>query len=325
MDWNAVKEIIQKNKRFALTAHVNPEGDALGAEFALYHYLRHLGKEAHILSNDAPLPMYRFLDPDGVVQVYDDKKHRKLLADVDVIFILDVSSWDYMGRVADGIRDSKALKVCIDHHVREGKFADIDCIDPRACAAGELVYDLLKSINGKLDAKTATALYASIITDTGVFRFANTSPKSHLIAAELLQTGINHNQIYEALFENTSWAKVKLLDLCLANIKSEADGKIAWILVTDEMLRKSQAGWNDADGLIDVVRTIEGVVLSIIFREFDGGKVKVHLRSKGNIDVQKLAVKHGGGGHRLASGITMDGPAAQVVQTILADAKKLVS
>lgn len=325
MDWTKIKELIQKSKRFALTAHVNPEGDALGAEFALYHHLKSLGKEVHIINNDPTLPIYRFLDPDGVVQVYSEKKHQKLLDSVDVIFILDVSSWDYMGRIAEAVQKSPAVKVCIDHHVRRGKFADIDIINQKACAAGEVVYDLLKELNGTMDVPTATALYASILTDTGVFRFGNTSPKSHLIAAELLKVGINHDQIYDALFENNSWSKVKLLEICLSDIHSEAGGKIAWILVTEEMLKKSRAGWSDAEGLIDVVRTIAGVAVSIIFREAEGGKVKVHLRSKGSIDVQQLAVKHGGGGHRMAAGMTLPGPTSRVVPLILANAKKLIN
>jgi len=187
-----------------------------------------------------------------------------------------------------------------------------------------LVYDMLQQLNGKMDIPTATALYTAIITDTGVFRFSNTTTKSHLIAADLLKVGIDHDKIYGALYENNSWSKLKLLDMCLSGIKSEADGKIAWVLVTKKMIQESLATWSDADGLIDFVRTIHGVKISLIFREADEDKIKVHFRSKDRIDVEKLAIQFGGGGHKLASGASVEGPSEEVVSRVLAETKKLV-
>lgn len=324
MDWHKVAEIIEKNQRFALTAHMFPDGDALGAEFALYYHLKAKGKEVHIINNQPALPMFHFLDPISVIEVYNEKEHASLLAEMDVIFIVDVSAWDYMGDVGVPVKNSPATKICIDHHVKVGKFADLDFINEKACATGELVYDFLKQVDGKIDIPTATALYTAIITDTGVFRFSNTTTKSHLIAADLLKVGIDHDKIYGALYENSSWEKLKLLDLCFSNIQSESKGKIAWVLVTEKMIQESLATWSDADGLIDFVRTIQGVKISLIFREADENKIKVHFRSKDRIDVEKLAILFGGGGHKLASGASIEGPSEEVVSRVLAETKKLV-
>lgn len=323
-DWKKIADIVDGNRRFALTAHMQPEGDALGAELGLYHHLKTKGKEVKIINNDPTIPIFDFLDPKNEIEVYNEADHKDYLAGADVIFILDVSSWDYMGRLEDPIKTSKALKICIDHHVKKGQFADIDVIDTNACATGELVYDFLKNTNGTFDIPTATAIYTAVMTDTGVFRFPNTTSKSHLIAADLLSVGIDHEKIYESLYENNTWSKLKLLDLCIASIKSEADGKIAWIVVTNEMLQKSNASWNDADALLDIIRTIRGVKVALIFRETESEHVKVHFRSKDNIDVQQLAIHFGGGGHRLASGANIVGRVEEIIPRVLEEAKKLI-
>lgn len=324
MNWTLVQDIIQQNQRFALTAHMFPDGDAVGSEMALYYHLISLGKEVVIVNNQPTYRVHDFLDPDNVIELFDEKKHPEILSQVDVVFILDVSSWDYMGQVGESVKKSSAVKVCIDHHVQEGKFVDVDYIDEKTCATGELVYDLFIANKMPITPEIATALYTAIITDTGVFRFSNTTAKSHLIAADLLTKGVDHTQIYQFLYERASWPQVNLLQHCLARLQTEADGKVAWIHVTEEIVNKAKASWDDSNSLIDFVRTIEGVKISIIFREFSDGTIKVHFRSKDGINVQQLADELGGGGHRVAAGASVQGPADSILPKIIEKAKALL-
>ncbi len=324
MNWKKAKQIIQKNKRFALTAHMYPDGDAIGAEMALYHYLTALGKEVRVINNQPTMSTHTFLDPKGVIELFNESKHPQVLAGVDVIFIVDVSSWDYMGHVGESVKNSSAFKICIDHHVKKGALGDLDFIDETTCATGELVYDMFQQIKAKITIPMATALYTAIITDTGVFRFSNTTARAHLIAADLLEIGIDHNKIYQSLYEANSWPKMHLLKECLSEIRSEEKGKIAWVLITDKMVKKYKATWDDSNNLIDMLRTIEGVKISIIFRELEKGSLKIHFRSKDGIDIQPLAHKLGGGGHRVAAGASVNGAPKKLIPKILAEAKKLL-
>ncbi len=324
MNWSKVNEIIQQNQRFALTAHMFPDGDAVGSEMALYHHLKSLGKEVTVINNQPSYRVHDFLDSDGVIQLFEENKHPQILENVDVIFILDVSTTHYMGRVGQSVKKSKATKICIDHHVRDSEFVDFDYINEGACATGELVYDFFKENDLPISPEIGTSLYTAILTDTGVFRFSNTTSKAHMIAADLLTKGIDHNKIYQNLYERTSWSQLNLLGAGLAKIKSEADGKIVWLHLSDKMLEEAKATWDDTTGFVDVLRTIEGVKVSIIFRELNDGILKIHFRSKDGINIQPLAQELGGGGHKVAAGASIEGDAQKIIPQVLKKAKQLL-
>ncbi|HHL73332.1 MAG TPA: bifunctional oligoribonuclease/PAP phosphatase NrnA, partial [Bacteroidetes bacterium] len=186
-----VRQIIERYNRFVLTTHVNPDGDALGSEMAFARYLQQCGKQVSIL-NSSPTPeTFHFLDPKKMMQQFDARQHIELLTSSDVLFILDISDWKRLRELGELVQTLPIEKVCIDHHLREGRFADVDIIHPQASSTGELLFELFSGLKAKMTVPICEALYTAILTDTGNFRFSNTSPRVMRIAAELMEQGID--------------------------------------------------------------------------------------------------------------------------------------
>jgi len=320
-----IQEIIREKTRFALVTHVNPDGDGIGSQIALHRFLRVLEKESAII-NGHPSPVnYLFLDPGHEVQVYESSSHQHLFSQVEAIFILDISIWDRLGRCEPAVKDSQAVKICIDHHISNNKFADINWIDIGASSTGELIYRLITGMGGEIDIGIAEPLYVSIITDTGSFRFSNTSSISHRIAAELIGAGVDPRSIYESIYENSTIGRIKLLGLALSELKVGAGGRIAWMKVTREMMEKTHTKPQECEGFVDYLRLLKNVEVCLFFIELQGGKVKVSLRSRGQVDVNKIAGKFGGGGHQHAAGLFLERSVEQMERDLVTSAEKSLS
>jgi len=319
--WDAVAKRIRDNNRFVLTTHINPDGDAIGSEIALAAFLEELGKEV-VIVNSSPTPLNSiFMAPPERILVYPDGYTPSILDNTDQIIILDVSTWGHLGPFGDAIKESSKPRMCIDHHQGTGDgFADVLAIDTSAAAAGVLVYELIKYMGGDITPRIADAVYATVITDTGTFRFSNTDTRVFKIAAELSGRGVDPFTIHRHMFSKTRGA-VRLLGAVLRTMEMTDDGKIAWLHVTEDMFRESDATYDDSDGLIDVVRAIESVELCMFFKEIDGGNVKVSLRSNGSVDVFELAKRYGGGGHRMAAGMTINGSMDQAIEKVVDNCK----
>jgi phosphoesterase RecJ-like protein len=197
-------------------------------------------------------------------------------------------------------------------------FADVNVTDTSFAATGMMVYDLLRAINGTLTPAIAEAIYAAIITDTGTFRFSNTDGRTFRVAAELCDLGINPHVLYRHVFANKTWGTGRLLGPVLSSVQSAADGRLAWIVATKDMYANAGAVYDDSDGFIDLVRAIKGVELVLFFKEIPQGKVKVSLRSNGRVDAFAVARAFGGGGHRMASGMQVDGPMDEAIDKVVA-------
>ena len=324
-------EAVLSNNRFLITTHVNPDGDGIGSELGLLRFLQGLRKEAVIVNSTCTPIKYRFLEHQSEIHLFDPR-NSAALTQAEVIFILDISKWDRLGPMNQVIRNHPGLKICIDHHPLSGDFADINWICHDACASGELVLKLITEMGGQLTADIAEPLYASILTDTGAFRFPNTNSRTHSAASLLLETGINPAQIYEQIYERCSPARVKLLGMALCNLEYLHSGRLAWTVITQEMLCKTGVQPEEIEGFVDIARGIRDVLASLLFLELPDGRVKVSLRSKGDVDVNAFASRFGGGGHQHASGILMDGPIDAAVKrvidasdTLFAVQQKLVS
>lgn len=316
-------EAIRRNQNFVITTHVNPDGDGIGSEIGLYRYLQDLNKTVHII-NSSPTPRkYQFLDPHQEVVLFDPSLPCAPLLDAEVIFILDISRWERLGPMREITQHHRALKVCIDHHPVCGDFADVNLICQEACASGELVLDLITYMEGKLNARIAEALYSAIITDTGVFRFPNTNEHTHRAAARLLETGISASVIYEQIYERCSPQRVKLMAMAMFNLEYLHSGQLAWTVITQEMLRETGVQPEEVDGFVDTARGIRNVLASFLFLELPDGSVKISLRSKEDVDVNRFAARFGGGGHRHASGILLNGPINDAVDTVLSQSGDL--
>ena len=296
-----ILEAIRTKERFVLTTHVNPDGDGIGSELALYHYLKGLGKEVHIL-NPSPLPdLYRFLDPEGTrIKGYTEHDARTV-EEADVLFLLDLASSDRLGALGRAVAGKGPFRICIDHHPTQGSSCNLAWIDDRAAAAGEMVFSLLKQGGCEISRAIAEALYVALLTDTGSFRYANVTARTHRVVAELLEAGIVHHEIYRRVYESNSWNQSMLFAKTIGDMQRTCNDRVAWMKITQERFEETGAREKDTEGLAEFPRSIGEVQISILFIEQAQDRIRVRFRSRNDIAVDGLARQLGGGGHRNAS------------------------
>jgi len=322
--WERIVDVINGGKKFIITTHLFSEGDAIGSELALKRFLCDLNKEAVIVNNEKLPPVYSCFDPDKDVKFLRSKDVNINLDDFDAIFMVDVADWGQLGDFADMIKASQITKVCIDHHPTNPGYADINVIDKGASSAGELIYDLIIHMNGELTLELATPLYLSIATDTGWFKFSNTSAKAFKACSALIEAGVKSQIIYEKLYHNKHASYLKLLNLMLGALSSECDGQLVWTKMTKKMIKSSGVEFVDTDVMIDLIRAVNEVEVVVIFRELGERKTKVSFRSKHTIDVSKLASDFGGGGHVRAAGASLEEPIDTVIGDVISAASELL-
>jgi phosphoesterase RecJ-like protein len=317
--------LFEAKQVFVLATHLNADGDGLGAQFSLAHFLVRHGKRVRIVNVD-PIPhQYEFLASGVVPEIYDPATHDSVIESAEVIVILDNSSANRLGAMRDPIQRSPAVKVCIDHHPHPDTQWDVMVIDEKACATGEMIYRFIREVNGQVAPEEAVPIYVSIVTDTGNFRFSNTTPHVLQVAADLVSKGVDVPTIYQRIFERNSPAFVRLLGTALASIRQDESGRLGWIVLSRDVMHSCGADGEDTSDIINGILTIEGTRLALLFKEMADGRTKISLRSKGSIDVNRLAAEFGGGGHRNASGAVIPLPLDQVVTKILEKARALVA
>lgn len=310
--------------RFVLTTHVNPDGDALGSELALASWLTTRGKDVTIINCSDTLAVYRFLDPDGTaVTTYDPHTHDPMLANADVIILVDANHPDRTRQMADAFTRSPALKVCIDHHLDPGTFANHYFIDSDATSTGELLYRLLDFEHDRaMPAGCARALYCAIMTDTGSFRFPRTDPAIHRIVAHLLEAGADPVEIYNEVYNRWTTGRIRLLGETLSSLTLTGNDRIASVAITRAMLAATGTTEEDTDNFTSYPMSIRGVEVGIVFVEVPEG-TKMSFRSHGEIPVNLLAREFGGNGHKNASGARVAGVRIpELLPKVLAAAEK---
>ncbi len=304
-----------KKDNFLLASHVNPEGDAIGSILALESLLRRLGKKTLIACEDPFPERLACLPSKRWNQVKDVPAGRKF----DALVVADCPTLERVGTVRT-LLNPKTEIFNIDHHVSNLRFGHYNLIEPSACAAGEVVYNIFKHFKLKLNREEATALYVAITTDTGSFKYSNTTVKSHQMASDLIQTGIDIEKINDALYATYSLEKIQLYSLLLGKVKTSSDGKIAWVGLTRNDLKRTGATYEDTEGFIDFLKYIKEVQFAFFMSEMDGvqgGQIRVSFRSKGDNDVAQIAVHFGGGGHKKAAGCTIQGTLEEATKKIL--------
>ena len=319
MSIRRIKAAIKKFNKFLVTSHINPEADAVGSQVAMAFLLRKLGKVA-VMLDDSPVPsLLQFIK--GTEEISKEMPHD---FNYQAVIILDSPDLTRIGRVNEYIKKD-AVIINIDHHISNINFGKFNWVEPEFSSAGEMVYDLFKAFKVKIDLDDAIALYAAIMTDTGSFRYSNTSSKAHRIAAELIDIGVQPYEMHTKIYETSSIQDTNLLGESLQTMKLTEDGKIAWIWVTKEMLKKTKASLEGTEGIINFARSIGGVEIAILFRETGTeDRVKVSFRSKGKVDVNKLAAAFNGGGHPTASGCTVFGKIEEVEKKVLGKAGEML-
>ena len=323
-DHDLFREIVENNGSFVLTTHMNPDGDAIGSEIGLARFLIGRGKQVRIINQDPTPYALGFLERDTMeAEVYDPTTHDGILGSVDRIVLLDNSAPDRLGRLEAVMRQAADRVLCIDHHPTSGTPWNDNILDEESCATAAIVYDLLVRSGAELDLRTAEALFAGIATDTGFFRFNSTTPRAYEIAGELMRAGARPAQCFRQVYERNSAAYTRLLGLALSDLRLDADGAVASIRIQQSMVDATQTGDEDTSEMTTALLAIDGVRIAILFRETDDNHVKVSLRSKGSLDVRVLATEFGGGGHRNASGIVMQGHFDEVIERVLERATTL--
>jgi len=309
-----ISELLRGQDTFLVLTHYRPDGDAVGSQLALVHLLKDLGKTVEAWNDDEVPSKFRFLPHSDLIT-----RPPATPRDFDVVIAIDTSTWQRVGSAAQRIGHRKHF-VNIDHHVSNEKFAEINWIVPEAPASGQIAFDLIKRGGFTLTREMAACLFAAISTDTGSFSYGNTTAESLRVAAELVDTGINVGEICRQVYESYPYARLMLLQKALAQIRLADQNRIAYTWVTTEMFEKSGAKREDTEGLIDYARAIQGVIVAILFEEQpEPGKFRVSLRSKHpKIDVNSVARRFGGGGHREAAGARLSGELHEIEHEVLA-------
>ncbi len=293
--WQKVFELINNNQNFLIVSHKNPDGDSIGSEIALAMALMKLNKKVYIYNSDAPPERYSKFPKASLIKT--EKKNFK----EDVTIFVDCAEINRVGKIKENIDFSKP-SINIDHHIGNTKFGSVNLIKPDHSSTAEIIYQLIKN-EIPMDKEIATYLYIGILTDTGAFRYPNTTSHSLRVASELVAYGVIASQVSQFIWFTDPEARIKLLGDVLRTMNLY--DKISIMYVTKEMLEKHRAKEEDTEEFIDYGLSIKGIETAAIIKEREDGTLKVSLRSKNNVPVQELAAKYGGGGHRTASGFTV--------------------
>ncbi|MFI5252066.1 MAG: bifunctional oligoribonuclease/PAP phosphatase NrnA [Bacteroidota bacterium] len=313
-----LKTVINRNTSFILTTHVNPDGDGIGSELALCHFLRKLSKRAEIINYSETPSYFNWMDPSHDIAVFKRELHGQKIQDTEVIFILDTNQPDRLRTMQPDVEKSKAIKIIIDHHLEPHSFAQYTYINPDVASTGEIIYKvLMKHGENVIDQQIARWLYAAIMTDTGSFRYPRTVSETYRIAANLLERGADPTEIYANVYETFSLGRMRLLGEVLDSMKTEYDGKLAYIVARQAWFKKTGTSEIDTDNFTIYPMSIKGVVVGILFNELPDG-VKLSFRSKGRIPINELAKEFGGNGHLNAAGarvanVSLDGMIRKVI------------
>jgi len=314
-----IAELLRKQDDFLLMGHINPDGDSIGSLLGLGLGLRAMGKSKIRLCLDALPSAYGFLPGAQLLAAAGDTGAAPAVA-----IALDCATPERLSGGQNCFAEA-AVTVNIDHHVSNSGYAGYNYVDPAAAAVGEQVYLLLEAMRVKPDRDIATCLYTAITTDSGSFRYDSTTPRTHRIAAELLECGADAAIANTALFETRSYEQSKLLALVLATLTVSPGGKVAWLTATRPMLQAAGVEEAETESLIGFARAVDGVEVALLFREQADGTVRVGFRARQHCDVNALAQQFGGGGHPKAAGCTLPGAVAAVQERVIAAARKAVN
>ena len=304
----------------ALSTHVNADGDGCGSETAFARLLSQRGVTVRIV-NPTPWPaMFGFLLGDDVRDRTSDGA--AALRGIDALVVMDISDVSRLGALAEAVRALRVPKLVIDHHLASDEPAGtVVFTDQTACATGELVYDFARELGLQIDERIAASLYTALLTDTGGFRFSNTSPRCHAIAGQLLAAGVDPEEMYRRVYASVPIGRLRMLRDALGTLEVDTELGLAWLSVPAEAMERYGLRSEDLDGVVEHARSIEGTRLALFFRDLGYGKVKVSFRSTGEVDVNRFARNFGGGGHARAAGALIPGSLAEVRQRVIDDAR----
>lgn len=320
-DFQKAVELIEKSQSVLITAHEKPDGDACGSIVALCETLRALGKSVQPLFL-SPLPgWYEFVPSERIPVLGADVQIGELLegrfGQFDLVIIVDADSYSQLPGFDEYLKQSDGPVLVIDHHVTSDGLGDVKLSDATAAATGLIVLDLLKHAGWPLTEKVAEALFVATATDTGWFQFSNTDSRVYRACAEFIDAGAKPTQIYDNLYHDFSHARFKLMTAMFDSLELHLDGSYAAMHVSQEDFERTGAEYSDTENLINECHRIGTVKASALFIELEDGRIRCSLRSRGAIEVDHIAAKFGGGGHKMAAGTYLPGPLENARKLIL--------
>ncbi len=298
---------IGRREKFILTSHARPDGDAVGSTLACCQILRSMGKQAYVVLSDGVPGIYRPL-PYADTVLLDLQQ----APDAEAAIILEC---DGLARTRLSGLDKHYL-INIDHHDTARPFADVNWIDPNACATAEMIFQLAREAGVGISPEVATCLYTAVLTDTGSFCFSGTTERTFALAQELVRYGADPVKIAHNVYFSTQLSKMRLLGSALSTLHQ--DGSLAWMHVSHRTMERCEAQEEDCEGLVNYALAIQGIEVALFFREQADSKFRVSLRSKGGVNVASVAESFGGGGHTCASGCAIDGPLSVATERMIA-------
>ncbi len=310
-----VVELIENKQKFGITTHIKPDGDGVGSSLGLCWLLTSLGKSAEVIVRGEIPVSYRSLP--GADAIRDVEK---LDGEYDAIFVIECSDLERPG--IKGLEDE--FTVNIDHHSTSAHFGSINWIDSTASAVGEMIYNLCKAIGGRVTREIAECVYMALVTDTGSFHFSNTTDRTLKVASELIKAGAKPADISEAVYNNYPWSRIELMRQVIGTVKRDESGQVAMLRQTLAMRENAAAVDGDNNGFVNIPLAARDVLAVVYMREIGTNQYRVSLRSKGDINVARVAEKFGGGGHRNASGLRIDGDWDAMEQELVAAVKEAV-
>lgn len=308
-------DIINSSKNIFIASHINPDGDNIGSSLSLALALKKINKNVTILSTEDTPNDFVFLPGIDLIHEYNDS-----LGEIDLIITVDSSDIDRLGRNKDLLSKSKSV-INIDHHISNTSFGDINIVNPKLAATGELIFYLIKRMKIEIDEDIATNIYTAISTDSGKFSYENVSSDTHRVIAELIDSGISIKDININLYENSSIESTNLFIKTLTTLNIYDNNRIATVSISQKMLEETKTTLNDAEGIASFIRGIGPVEVSCLLKEVENNEIKVSLRSKKYVDVASICETFGGGGHIRAAGCTiysdLDTAESTIVKEIL--------
>ncbi|MEK5027798.1 DHH family phosphoesterase [Paenibacillus sp. FSL M7-1046] len=314
------RKFLLEHDDYLVVSHVQPDGDAVSSTLAVGWLLSCLGKKYTML-NEGPIPkrMEYLWHADEIVNLGEGDLPRKY----SNVICVDCADFQRVG-LTQRFFAQDALIANIDHHPTNNGYGFVTLIKPDAAATAEILFDLLKTFEVEWDIDIATAIYTGLLTDTGGFRYTNTSPKVMAAVSELLVLGVNGPELAETLLEEMTLAQVKVLNRALNTLQLTPQGDVAWVYVTPQDMLECNAANEDLEGIVNYPRNIRGVEVGMLFKVIDETAVKVSLRSAGKVDVAALAQVFGGGGHTRAAGARVEGTLEQAIPRVLEEVRRLL-
>jgi phosphoesterase RecJ-like protein len=322
----AVADKLAECRRVVLTTHITPDADGLGSALALLRVLAMRGVSAKLINcSTAPREM-QFLFRKGEFHVYEKTRHDAEILGAEAIVATDIGGTKRLGRMEPVIREAKGSRIVIDHHLYENDIFDLPYIVTTASSSAELTFDLIRALGAPIGPEVAEPLYCGIVADTGSFAFEATSPKAHRIAAELVEAGAKPQRLWKQLNCQKPILKMRVLGTLLASLEADPTGQVVWSRIDLEFLRTHRIEARDSFEIVNYFLHIKGVEVGVLFMQLGSDKTKVSLRSAGHVDVCSIAAGYGGGGHRFASGCTIDSlPFDQAIEQVLAAVRREVA